>query len=299
MSQPSLLAARDLRIDVGGAVAIERATFETTGRSAVVAGDAGGLLAAVQGTASVQAGTLSILGMDVADDDRRGRLRRIGLAPFEPPMPERYLAVELLVASARLSGLGAGEARRSAERVLRDVGLDALGGHRVSGLGRPYRRGLVLAQAAVASPDVLIASAPLAGLSGSEAEYVTHAFHAVVRDRAWIATVSSLAAGSPEHALCAAADEILVFASGRLVRQTSLRSLEKSATLYSLTIRGNVAAFREALRQRGVELVGGPQRFAVELPTTITPNDLLALSEQVEAPVLELRPQMQWKAEGS
>ena len=117
-------------------------------------------------------------------------------------------------------------------------------------------------------------------------------------ERAWIASVSGRTPGSPEHALAASADEILLFASGRLVRQATLRACEKAATLYTITLRGNVAQFADALRQKGIVLGGGPQRFWVELPPQTTPNELLSLSQQTGASVVELVPQLTWKAEG-
>jgi hypothetical protein len=58
-----------------------------------------------------------------------------------------------------------------------------------------------------------------------------------------------------------------------------------------------VAQFADALRQKGIVLGGGPQRFWVELPPQTTPNELLSLSQQTGASVVELVPQLTWKAE--
>ena len=57
-------------------------------------------------------------------------------------------------------------------------------------------------------------------------------------------------------------------------------------------LRANVPAFRAALHARGVELIGGPQRFFVELPPGMKAQDLVALSAEVGAPLVELVPRI-------
>ena len=73
MTDAPLIAARGLRVDVDGAVALEAATFTTRGSSAALLGEASGLLGAIAGTAAIRAGSLEISGRDV------GLRRRLGL----------------------------------------------------------------------------------------------------------------------------------------------------------------------------------------------------------------------------
>jgi hypothetical protein len=61
---------------------------------------------------------------------------------------------------------------------------------------------------------------------------------------------------------------------------------------YTLILRTKVPEFREALRARGVDLTGGPHRFFVELPRGMNAQDLVALSAEVGAPLVELVPRI-------
>jgi ABC-2 type transport system ATP-binding protein len=292
MTEPPLLDARDLRVDVGGSVAVERTTFTSRGRSAVLLGDGYGLLAAIAGEGQIRAGTLALLGWDVASEEHRRDPRWVGLAPLDPALPPRFTGHEYLSWAARLGGASRREARLLADRALADLDLGDLERSPLEKLDKPARRALVIAQAVVGDPRVLVASAPLAGLSGSDATYVAAVFSAACRPRRWIATVSTLYAGSPEHALASGADDLLVFASGRLVRSGSLRQVAPGTIGYTITLRGEIEPFRRALEERGLQLSGGPRRWFIDLPRQVSTGDLLALSVQTGAIVVELYPRV-------
>jgi len=287
MSTVSLITAEDLRVDVAGAPAIEKATFDLSGDSAVVAGDGYALLAAVAGQADVRAGTLRVLGQPPAGVRARGD---VGLAPLDPPIPPTWTGGDYLAWSARLHAGYAGDARRCALGLLRDLDIRYLEGAKIAGLALHERRALVLAHAVVGKPDLVVASAPLSGLWEEPAKYVAQVLQAATRGRRWIASVASLHAGSPEHALAARADEVLVFSSGRLVHRGNLSQLEAGSVGYTVTVRGRVAELRAALLERGIELSGGPVRFWVDLPRRVSPSDLLAISLEAGAPIVELCP---------
>jgi ABC-2 type transport system ATP-binding protein len=286
-----LLAASDLRVDVGGAVVLDRVSFQSRGRSLAIVGDGRGLLAALSGEATVRSGQLMLRGHDVA---RREHIRAgvVGIAPLDPPLPDRLSARDYLAWSARLAGVAPAEARKLAAAALATLDLESLSRARLDELPLPERRALAIAQAVVANPAVLVAAAPLSGLSGQQATYVERVLTAATRDRSWIVSLSSVHAGSPEHAFAASADDLLVFASGALVRAGKLRRMEEESSAFSLMIRGKTSGFRAALEARGVALSGGPRRFFVDLPPGMTPHDLLSLSVEVGAPIVELLPRL-------
>src|SRR5690606_11754008 len=128
--------------------------------------------------------------------------------------------------------------------------LPSLAKAKLGTLGLAERRVVVLAQAIVARPEVLVAAMPLAGLSGPPAEYVFRALERATRGRAFVVSVARTDAPSPEHALCERADEVLVFASGRLVRRGRVDSLPR-ARLYLVAVRRNAEALRQRLSARG------------------------------------------------
>jgi ABC-2 type transport system ATP-binding protein len=291
MTDAPLLVAHDLRIDVDGAIAIEGASFESRGGSVALMGDADGLIAAIAGKATVRSGALLVLGSDV---ERRAHFAAsvVGLAPLDPPLPPRWTAREYLAWGARLAGSTKVAAQKEALATLSDLGLGGLGAKHLEELTLAERRALVLAQAVVTKPAVLIASAPLSGLSGPDAPYVAAVLDAATRHRKWIISLSNPHAGSPENGLATTADDVLVFASARLLRHGKLQRIEDGTIGYTLMLRGEVAAFRDALRQRGVELSGGPHRFFLELPPEVRAQDLLMLSLEVGAPIIELVPRI-------
>src|SRR5205823_10201102 len=126
---------------------------------------------------------------------------------------------------------------------------------------------------------------PLSGLSGQDAAYVSAVLAAATRQRNWIVSLSRVHGDAEPTALSAKADDVLVLASGRLVRQDRLERIERGAVSYTIMLRGKVNEFREELRTRGVELSGGPQRFFVDLPAGMNADDLVALSARIGAPI--------------
>ena len=291
MTDAPLVAAQDLRIDVGGAIAIERATFASRGGSVALVGDEHGILAAIAGAAEIRAGTLAVLGTEVGDGAHL-RSNAVGIAALDPPLPPHWTAREYLVWGARLSGFDRTTAGRNADAALAEFSLEGSHGQKLESLSLTERRVLVLAQAVIAKPAVLVASGPLSGLGGREAAYVASAWTAASRGRQWIVSLSNLYLGSAESALAQSADDLLLFASGRLVRQGKLDRLENGAVGYTITVRSKVDELKAALRDRGVDLAGGPQRFFVELPRAMKAQDLLALSVEVGAAIVELVPRI-------
>jgi ABC-2 type transport system ATP-binding protein len=292
VSATPLITADGLRIDVGGAPAIEKATFELASDCAVVAGDGYALLAAIAGQAEIRAGTLLVLGRP--PDGARAR-EDIGLVPLDPPFPAGCTVGEYLRWSARLCSGRTVDARRRAEDVLRDLDIRYMQGAKIADLSLHERRAISIAHAVVAEPQLLVASAPLSGLWGEPATYVAQVLRAATRGRRWIVSVASLHAGSPEHALAALADELLVFSSGRLVHRGKAQS-QAGSVGYTVTVRGRIEQLRAALQARGVDLSGGPVRYWVDLPEHTSPSDLLAISIDVGAPIVELCPRASYVA---
>jgi len=268
-------------------VALERASFVARGRSLVVAGDSTALMSALAGVEPVRAGTLRLLGRDVAKGEH---LPLVGLAPLDPVLPPKWTALEYLSWSARLAGSPKSAAAALAQQTLALLDLPSLAKTKLEALGLAERRVVVLAQAVVARPEVLVAAMPLAGLSGAPAEYVLRAIERATRDRCSVISVARTDASSPEHVLIERADEVLVFASGRLVRTGKPESLPR-ARLYFLTVRHNAEALRDRLALRGLALGGGPVRHFVELAREEDLDELFAASLEAQAPIVQLVPQ--------
>src|SRR5436309_170458 len=78
-------------------------------------------------------------------------------------------------------------------------------------------RVLILGDAAVAFPRVIVADAPLQGLSGAAAAFVLRALAAVTEGRGAILAQTRVDPGTLEGALARGATDVLVFSGGELV----------------------------------------------------------------------------------
>jgi ABC-2 type transport system ATP-binding protein len=291
MTDAPQLAASDLRIDQGGAIAVERASFASHGNTVALLGDEHGILSALAGAADIRSGSLSLLGTDISSGEHL-RSNQVGIAPLDPPLPPSWTPRDYLIWGSRLAGADRNTAVRDAETALAEFGLQAAASQKLDALALTERRVLVLAQAVIAQPRVLVAPAPLSGLGGRETAFVAAAWATASRGRKWIVSLSNLYLGSAESVLAQSADDVLLFSSGRLVRQGKLDRIEKGAVGYTITVRSKIDELRAALRARGIELSGGPPRFFVELPKEMKAQDLLALSAEIGAPIVELVPRI-------
>jgi ABC-2 type transport system ATP-binding protein len=215
-----------------------------------------------------------------------------GLAPLDPPMPAGWTGLEWLIWSARLAGLSHADARDAAARAVSSLGLAGPARGRIGSLARPERRALVLAHATLADPEVVVATSPLEGLDGPAASWLAGVLQTACRDRAWVIGITRVDAGSAEHAIASDADDLLVFASGSLVRAGRLDAMLAGASAFTMTVRARGADLSTALAARGAQVSGGPARYWVELPDDLTVTDLLGISVEVGAPVVELLPRM-------
>ncbi|MFO0760418.1 MAG: ABC transporter ATP-binding protein [Byssovorax sp.] len=317
-----LLVADQARIAVDGAVAIDRLTLATRGDRVLFAGDAGALFAAVTqvplsarigalaasptarplprgprededaplGEASVVAGSLRLAGHEVSEDRH---LAVMGAAPLDPPIPARWTAEEYLRWGARLGGATARQARELAPAVLARMGLGASRAKLGSALSLPERRALVLAQAVVLSPEVLVAEAPLEGLEGAAAAFVMQAIGRASEGRRVLLSAARLDPGSAEGALAREASQVLVMAGGALALEGTPAELFSGATVVSLTVTRNADALRAELGARGLDLRGGAQggaRFSVILPAGMGTRELLLAAQTARAAVIEMVP---------
>jgi ABC-2 type transport system ATP-binding protein len=308
-----LLVARGVRVAVDDAIAIEAFDLETHGQALLVLGDSAPLLAAlgnaplgmasawwaaragrlepVAGHARIAAGKLELAGRDVATGSHRAFL---GYAPLDPPLPLDITVSawldEVLELATGLAGHAQSRAARSeriAELVLR-IGLVARSATPIRALGLAERRALVLAQAVVAAPSVLVAEAPLAGLDDASAAFVLEALGSASEGRSTIVSVTRPLPGTAEGVLAARASDVAVLASGQLVFSGSASELLLSGRVLRLHVPEGAEALADALVRRGASVRGGPTRFVVELPEGVGPTEVLLDAAEVSASVVEV-----------
>lgn len=316
-----VLVAAEARVAVDGVVAIDHLTLSTKGDRVLFAGDVAALFGAIsqvplsarlgagalapvlegraraqaregddealEGEAAVVSGSLRLAGREVAEG---AQVPIMGAAPLDPPLPPGWSADEYVAWGARLAGATAREASALAETALGRVGLIHARRRATSALPLPERRALVLAQAIVMSPEVLVAESPLEGLEGAAAAFVLQAIAAASNGRRALLSASRLDPGSAEGALALSATTLVVLAGGAIALEGTPAELFAGATLVSLTVTRNAEALRAELEARGITLRGGPARFSAALPAGTGTGELLRAARAAGAAVVEMVP---------
>jgi ABC-2 type transport system ATP-binding protein len=297
----TVLEADRARVVVDDVVAIDSLTVTATGDRVLCTGDVSALIGAItgvplgrpdedgtrRGEARVAAGELRIGGASVAHGEHRAIA---GCAPLDPPIAPSWTCLEYVSWSGRLAGLGSGRARTAAIHALNRVGLGPAAGHKADSLALADRRVLVLAQAIVADPRVLIAEAPLAHLDAAGAARVLSALAGATDGRGALVSVTRLDAGTPEGDLARAATCVLVFSGGELALEGPPSEIFAGARIYGLTVPRNADALRTELAARGIQLRGGPLRWTASVPAGLGTPDILASAVAARAPVVEMLP---------
>jgi ABC-2 type transport system ATP-binding protein len=310
---PPLLEARGARVAVDDVVAIDALTVATEGERVLCAGDTGALFAALTGVplsvgrgapppperrergdaesapgeARVTAGLLAVAGRDVA----RGAHRALaGAAPLDPPLPLAWTAGDYVAWGARLAGAAARAAAEMAPAELARVGLGAARGRTIHALALPERRALVLAQAIVMAPRVLVAEDPLSGLDGPAAAFVLAAVAGATEGRGALLSTARLDVDGPRGVLVRGAAFALVLSAGELAFAGPPAELAAGSRLYALTVCSNAEPLRDELAVRGIALRGGPVRFSAALPEGATTRDIVLAAARCRAAVVELTP---------
>lgn len=296
-----LFEAVEARVTIDGTVAIDRLSLVTKGDRVLFAGDTTALLAAIGGVpiarressdappseAIVAAGKMLVAGKSVEAGEH---VASTGVAPLDPPFDPAWTALEYVAWSARLGGASARSARDLAAGALGRLGLEPLASKKLASVHLLERRAVVLAQAIVLAPEVLVAEAPLAGLDGPGAGYLLRTLVAAAEGRRAIVSVARLDPSTPEGALARTASHIAVLSRGELALDGPPEEIFAGARLYALTIRANADELRALLATKGVDLRGGPLRYAASLPAGASSNVLLAAARSVRAVVVELIP---------
>jgi ABC-2 type transport system ATP-binding protein len=124
------------------------------------------LLRIIATVLAADGGTIRVLGEDPADV--AGRLsirRRLGYFPQEPGYYTNLTAFEFVDYIAILKEMTDRRARRDeVRRVLADVGLDDVMHKRIKALSGGMRRRVIVAQALLGNPELLVLDEPAAGL---------------------------------------------------------------------------------------------------------------------------------------
>jgi len=184
--------------------------------------------------------------------------RGLGYVPQRVELPAGRTAAEVLGFFASLRGLPAEAVPRALER----VGMTDLAGRRASELSGGFAQRLLLAQALLGEPSLLVLDEPTASLDPEATWEFRSLVEGLRRDGKTILLCSHLLAEVERIA-----DRVLILAGGRGVALESLADLRaRQASSARLEIEArNVEAAGMALSRRGIDFIPwGERRVAIE-----------------------------------
>jgi ABC-2 type transport system ATP-binding protein len=230
------------------------------------------------------AGRAEILGRPAGDISVR---RRIGYLPENPYFYDHLTAVELLDYYARLFGLTSIDRAARIPRLLDQVGL---GAERRLPLGR-YSKGMLqrvgLAQALVNEPEVVFLDEPMSGLDPIGRRMVRELILAL-RDRGATVFFSSHILSDAE----AACSRVAILAGGRLVASGRLTDLLAFGIKgWEVIVEGADRGVLDRVRGMVVKVTPiAERRYALELPPTVRPDQVMADLAAAGASVVSMNP---------
>lgn len=305
-----LLAARDLRVGrsglglglglgaTGSAPAVDGLTLTATGRRLLVLGAPRALFEAVAGVAPVTRGDLTVAGTPARAALAAGL---VAGAPLDPAMPPAWTCARWIGWSARLAGRSAGDARTLAARAIATMRMESVAATKLGAAGLHVRRATVIAGALATDARVIALEDFSAGLPDATARTLAEVTAQALAPLAWILFAARAPLDAP---LVAAADEAIVLAGGHLAGQGAPAALAARAGAYAVRLAAGrddvdpVAAmkrFVDAAAARGarasLDASGAADALCtLDLGDALRPRDLLAMAEEANAVVVELRP---------
>jgi ABC-2 type transport system ATP-binding protein len=181
------------------------------------------ILRILTGYLHATSGRASVAGFDVVEQALEAR-RRIGYVPEDVPLYGNMGVAEFLAFMARLKGLEGQQSKRAVDRSCARLSLDDVRRVAIGKLSRGYRQRVMLAQALLGEPDLLILDEPTNGLDPRQ----------IIEVRELIRSLSA------RHTI--------------LVTSHILSEIERVATRVAILLNGRLLAVRPLAQESGPRL---------------------------------------------
>jgi ABC-2 type transport system ATP-binding protein len=244
------------------------------------------LMRALLGLVRPDTGSLSVLGLDAARDQRDIRLR-VGYMPERECLPRDPSAHVFVVHLAELRGLPRRAAVLRASEVLFQVGLEEERSRPIGTFSTGMKQRVKLAQALVHGPELVVLDEPTAGLDPAGREEMLQLVRRLSRDLGVRVLLSS-------HVLedvARTCDAVVVLRDGQIVTSGMLAELRGAdATAIAVRVTGDVAGFREALTRRSLAVEESGDRLVVQGADAAVLDAVRDAAAEAGAGIRELAP---------
>ena len=207
------------------------------------------MLKALLGFVKPDQGTMSVLGLDVAERPLEIR-SRIGYMPESDAHIPGMNAVSFVAYCGELAGLPRVDAMQRSHEVLYYVGLGEARYRNVETYSTGMKQRIKLAQALVHDPDLLFLDEPTNGMDPKGRDEMLE----LVRDLGHNKNVSLILSSHLLPDVEYTCDHVIVMDKGQVAAQGPIEELQGPAgRVFELRIKGNLPAFIEVLRVEGME----------------------------------------------
>ena len=245
------------------------------------------LMKALLGYVRPEAGTLRVLGMDMASEPLAVR-HRLGYMPERDLTSPKVSAVSFLVYCGRLHGMTRPDAMERAHAVLNYVGLGEARYRKMETYSKGMCQRVKFAQAIIHDPKLLLLDEPTNGLDPEGRVEMLGLIRDLARDRG-IAVVLSTHLLPDVQSVC---EHLAIIHEGRVVRAGPMNEL----TAYrggevELRVHSNAPAYAAALDRAGCTVkVLGDGTLRVTKPERVALRQLFVIAREQGTHVRQMRP---------
>lgn len=189
--------------------------------------------------------------------------RKVGYMPDSLGFYDNMTALENLVYSAKLNGVGDAEATERAESLMHAIGLESATHKKTSTFSRGMKQRLGLAEVLIKKPEVIILDEPTLGIDPAGVKD----FLALIRQLSREQGLTVLLSSHHLHQVQQVCDRVGIFAEGKLQMVGDMTNLSKNLfgeDIYSVTVETSAPLGQSWQYTEDLLKLGGVQQVTTE-----------------------------------
>ncbi len=244
------------------------------------------LIRTLLGLIPIDAGTGSVLGMDIRSDQLRIR-QAVGFVPEDECLFPAVQGVEFVAYAGELCGMPAKDALQRAHEVLDYVGLGEARYRVVESYSTGMKQRLKIASAIIHDPKLLILDEPTNGMDPAGRDEVLELSRDLAKNKGMSLLFSSHLLPDVE-AVC---DFVMVLGQGQLLERGMIRDLKRAhECVYEVRLKADQERFIRQLAAAGITAKSLDELLLVSLPVGQSQQKLWELAAGDGFQIRHLRP---------